>query len=417
MLLNQSLSPASGPSVPRSVATVVAAVLASVALSGCAMLGGKDEPAPPARKVAAAEPAGPREEPMTATEAAVNAAPSDAATTEPAAPRPVINPDAPTSYTVKRGDTLWDIAAMFLRDPWLWPEIWQVNPQVENPHLIYPGDLLSLTYGADGQPQIRLTRGDGARLNPLLRSSDNGEAITTIPYSAIAAFLERPSVVSKEQLKSAPRVVAFRNEHTMAATGQEAYVAGLEGAAVNNRFAVVHVGDPIRDPDDGDVLGYQGTYTATAVIQRPGDPGKAVLADAARETYAGDRLIGGDVEVPLNFVPRSPSSDIRGQIISVVDGVTLIGQYRIVALNRGSRHGLEPGHVLAIDTAGATVRDKAGAAGFGKLKLGSEFAPKVKLPDERNGTLLVFRVYDRMSYGLIVSAEMPVRIADVVRTP
>lgn len=413
MLLNQSLS----ASRRSPIAAFVIAALAGLATSGCASLRGGDEAPMATRSVAAAEPAAvERAAPLTATEAAVAASPSDAQQAEPDS-RPVINPSAPTSYTVKRGDTLWDIAAMFLRDPWLWPEIWQVNPQVENPHLIYPGDLLTLAYGADGRPQIRLTRGDGARLNPLLRVGDVDDAIATIPYAAISAFLERPSVVSKEQFESSPHVVAFRNEHTMGASGMETYVRGLTNAGEASRYAVVRVGDPIRDPDDGDVLGYQGTFTATAVVQRAGDPAKVMLTESARETFPGDRLIGGDAEVPLNFVPRSPSSDISGQIISVVDGVTLIGQYRIVALNRGSRHGLEVGHVLAIDTAGDTIRDTSRAGGLGGIKLGSTFAPKIKLPNERNGTLLVFRVYDRMSYGLIVSAEMPVRIADVVRTP
>lgn len=413
MLLNQSLS----ASNRLPIASFVAAAIAGLALSGCATLGAADDAPPPVRSVAAAEPAPADEQaPMTATEAAVAANPS-ANAVDDSRGSPVINPSAPASYTVKRGDTLWDISAMFLRDPWLWPEIWQVNPQVENPHLIYPGDLLTLAYGADGRPQIRLTRGDGARLNPLLRAGTVDDAIATIPYAAIAAFLERPSVVSKEQFDTSPHVIAFRNEHTMGANGMQTYIRGLTAAGVSNRFAVVRVGDPIRDPEDGDVLGYQGTFTATAVVQRPGDPGTVMLTDSARETFPGDRLIGGDVEVPVNFVPRSPSTDISGQIISVVDGVTLIGQYRIVALNRGSRHGLEVGHVLAIDTAGETIRDTSRAGGLGGIKLGSTFAPKVKLPDERNGTLLVFRVYDRMSYGLIVSAEMPVRVADVVRTP
>jgi hypothetical protein len=413
MLLNQSLS----ASARSPIASFVTAAVAGLALSGCAVFGGTDDTPAPVRSSAAAEPVAiAREVPLTATEAAVAANPSASAEASDS-PAPVINPAAPTSYTVKRGDTLWDIAAMFLRDPWLWPEIWQVNPQVENPHLIYPGDLLTLAYGADGRPQIRLTRGDGARLNPLLRAGDVDDAIATIPYAAISAFLDRPSVVSKEQFDTSPHVVAFRNEHTMGANGTQTYVRGLTAAGVSNRFAVVRVGEPIRDPEDGAVLGYQGTFTSTAVVQRVGDPGTVVLTESARETFPGDRLIGGDAEVPVNFVPRSPSSDISGQIISVVDGVTLIGQYRIVALNRGSRHGLEVGHVLAIDTAGETVRDTTRPGGLAGIKLGSTFAPKVKLPDERNGTLLVFRVYDRMSYGLIVSAEMPVRIADVVRTP
>ncbi len=410
MPLNQSLN-----STARALCVIA---LAALAVPGCATFGRSDAVPATRSTDAGSEPVGEAAGvSLTATEAAVAASPADESAAAEETGRAVINPAAPSSYTVKRGDTLWDIASLFLRDPWLWPEIWHVNPQIENPHLIYPGDVLTLAYGADGQPQIRLTRGPAARLNPLLRAGEVDDAITTIPYEAIAAFLERPSVVAKDQLKSAPRVVAFRNEHTMGASGLEAYVRGLEAARIASRYAVVHIGDPIRDPDDGEVLGYQGTYTATAIVQRPGDPGKALLADSARETQAGDRLIGSDVDVPLNFVPRSPSTDVRGQIVAVVDGVALIGQYRIVALNRGSRHGLQPGHVLAIDTAGATIRDTSGSRRFAGLGLGSSFAPKVRLPDERNGTLLVFRVYERMSYGLIVSAEMPVRVADVVRTP
>ncbi len=410
MLLNQSLS--------STVRTLGLAMLTALALTGCATVGaGADAPADRSAGVGEEPVAEQPAVAMTATEAAVAASPADDSMPAEQPARSIVNPTAPSSYTVKRGDTLWDIAAMFLRDPWLWPEIWQVNPQVENPHLIYPGDVLTLAYGADGRPEIRLTRGPGARLQPMLRAGEVDDAITTIPYEAIAAFLDRPTVVSKEQLKAAPRIVAFRNEHTMGASGQEAYVRGLEAAAADSRYAVVHIGDPIRDFDDGDVLGYQGTYAATAIVERPGDPGTALLTESAREAYAGDPLIRSEAEVPLNFVPRSPGGDIRGRIVSVVDGVTLIGQYRIVALNRGSRHGLQPGHVLAIETAGATIRDTSRSSRFSGFGLGSSFAPKVKLPDERNGTLLVFRVYDRMSYGLIVSAEMPVRVADVVRTP
>jgi len=419
MLLNQSLSSnaLTRNSAPRRFGVVFGVtVAASVLLGGCSMLGGREDAPAPVRSVAA-EPASAEASPppMTATEAAVAANPEGAASSDETS-RPVMNPTAPMSYTVKRGDTLWDIASMYLRDPWLWPEIWQVNPQVENPHLIYPGDLLSLAYGADGSPQVRLTRGDGARLNPLLRSDPLSDAISTIPYSAIASFLERPSVVSKEQLQTAPRVLAIRNEHMIGSSNNEIYARGLQNSTASNRFSVVHVGDAIRDPDDGDLLGYQGTFAATAIVQKPGDPGRALLTESVRETMEGDRLLGVENEVPLNFVPRSPDTDISGQIVSVADGASIVGQFAIVAINRGSRHGLVPGHVLAIDEAGDVVVDRNGRS-VGGIKLGTSFAPKVKLPNERNGTLLVFRVFDRLSYGLIVSAQNPVRIADVVRTP
>jgi LysM repeat protein len=412
MLLIQSLSSGRNATAWRVIGCLsLAAVLVGCATSGADVA---STPAPASVDDGARTEVAPQ---MTATEAAVAANPEGAPSEATVPPdRPVVNATAPTEYTVKRGDTLWDIAAMFLRDPWLWPEIWQVNQQVKNPHLIYPGDVLSLAYAANGDPQVRLTRGGGARLDPLLRSSELDGAIATIPYSAIAAFLERPTVLSKEQVKDAPRVLAFRNEHMIGGAGIEAYIRGLNGAQQNSRYSVVHVGDEIRDPDDGDVIGYQGTYTATAVILNPGETAKAALTDSARETLEGDRLFGGDSEVPLNFMPRSPGREISGQIVSVIDGVTVIGQYKIVAINRGRRHGLEPGHVLAIDEAGVQVRDRH-ASRLAGMKLGSAFAPRVQLPNERNGTLLVFRVFDRMSYGLIVSASNPVRIADVVRTP
>ena len=355
---------------------------------------------------------------MTATEAAVAAQPEGAPAESgpPVIDRSAVNPSAPTRYTVKRGDTLWDISSMFLRDPWLWPEIWQVNPQVENPHLIYPGDVLALTYGADGRPVISLARGGGARLDPRLRSSELDGAIATIPYSAIAAFLERPSLLTKEQIREAPRVLAFRDKHMVGGAGIEAYIRGLDGGSVNQRYNVVHVGDEIRDPDDGDLLGYQGVYTSTAVLLAPGEPAKAALTDSARETLEGDRLLGTENDTPLNFVPRAPDSDVRGQIISVIDGVELIGQYKIVAINRGAKHGLEPGHVLAVEEAGEIVRDRT-RKNEGGVKASRAFTSKVQLPNERIGTMLVFRVFDRMSYALIVGASNPIRIADVVRKP
>ena len=353
---------------------------------------------------------------LTATEAAVaqgdpgtaQAAPAQASGSQ------MINPSAPKSYTVQRGDTLWDISSMFLRDPWLWPEVWYVNPQVANPHLIYPGDVLALAYGANGQPQIRLERGGAARLEPRLRSSPLDGAIPTIPYSAIQAFLTRPSVLSKDQIKNAPHVLAFREGHMVGGAGTEIYVRNLNAEA-NSRFSIMRVGDEIVDPDNGDVLGYQGIYTATAMVVRQGEPSKAALMDSARETVEGDRLFSADNEVPLNFMIRGPSKEVQGRIISVIDGTTQIGQYRVVVINRGVRHGVDVGNVMAIDQAGPVVLDQA--KGDIRRTSFSSFAEKVKLPDERAGTLLVFKAFDRMSYALVVGASSAIHINDVVRNP
>ncbi len=392
------------------------AVLA-IALCGCSHLRGATEPAATPAPVAAAATATAAPD-MTATEAGIAAAgtPATASNTEPAA---IVNPTAPMHYTVKRGDTLWGIASMFLRDPWLWPEVWIINPQVPNPHLIYPGDTLALAYGADGHPQVSLEQAGTVRLDPRLRTSALDSAIPTIPYAAIASFLSRPTLLTTDQIQHAPYVLAFRDMHQIAGSGNEVYVRNLT-ADENTRFSVMHVSDQLRDPDDGAVLGYLGIYTATALVQRPGNPAKALLIDPARETLQGDRLLTVDQQEPANFMLRAPAGDVHGHILAVVDGTDLIGQYNVVAINRGSRHGLVPGTVLAVDAGGDTIVDLyRGGKNIGDTTngVGTSFAPRVTLPDERAGTALVFKVFDRVSYALIVGASDAIRRGDVVRNP
>jgi len=393
-----------------------------VALCGCAHHHAAAT-APAAAKVAPAE--SPAEataapEQLTATEAALGSAASASTSTDAgAAATPVANPSAPMHYTVKRGDTLWGIASMFLKDPWLWPEVWIINPQVPNPHLIYPGDKLALGYGAGGRVEVRLEEAGVARLDPRLRSDPLANAIPTIPYSAIAAFISRPTLMSSDEIRHAPYVLAFREMHQVAGNDIEVYVRNLHSAE-NSRFAVMHVATPLVDPDDGKVLGYEGIYTATALVKRAGEPAKAVLIDPARETLAGDRLMSSENEVPINFTPSVPSSDVHGHIIDVVGGTDLVGQFYVVAINRGKRHGVEPGSVLAVDQLGDVVRDLyAGGRSITNSMNGfnTAFVPKVKLPDERAGTLLVFKVYDRMSYGLIVGASNIIHIGAPVHNP
>jgi predicted small secreted protein len=394
-------------------------VAIAAVLSGCSTMRGmfghevdSSTPAPERTAPAAAATAAAAEEEPSATEAATETAAIPAESAGAAESGSLIRPGAPKSYTVKRGDTLWDIASMFLKDPWLWPEVWIINPQVQNPHLIYPGDTLALAYGSNGAPQIRLTGSGAARLNPRLRSSPLDGAIPTLPYTAIAAFLSKPTVLTKDQIKKAPSVLAFREKHVIAGAGNDIYVHNLN-APVSSRFSVVHVGPAIRDPESGDVLGYEGIYTATASVTTTTNPSKAVLSDSARETLEGDKLIAADTETPLNFILSTPPEDLKGRIVSVVDGTELIGQYQVVVINRGSRHGVVAGNVMAIDQAGDVVRDRGDRSFGSKMGLGK----RVRLPDERSGTLLVFRTYDRLSYGLVVGASSEIHVADVVRNP
>jgi hypothetical protein len=324
----------------------------------------------------------------------------------------MVSPTAPNRYTVKSGDTLWDIASTFLRDPWYWPEIWYVNPQIENPHLIYPGDTLVLAYGADGEPQIRLERGTAGRLAPRVRSEPLEGPITTIPYAIVAAFMSKPTVLEKDQIKHAPYLVSSRDQHLAMAAGNTVYARGKIEGDVNSRYSVVHVGEPLRDPDDGDVVGYQGLYAGTARLTRQGDPASLVMTESAREALEGDRLMSGDVDVPMDFIPHPAAKELSGRVISIVNGVYVAGQYQVVVINRGKRDGVEPGHVFTISTQGQKVRDRYASGGFTGV-----FGSRVQLPDERAATFMVFKAFDRISYGLIMEAEAPVRVMDRVAAP
>ena len=402
---------------------VAGLLILSLAVSGCSHFRHHEAEASAAPAPVAAQSssgatlaqAAPQE--MTATEAAISAghaAPAPASSVVDT--RGMVNPTAPMHYTVKKGDTLWGIASMYLKDPWLWPEVWIINPQIPNPHLIYPGDQLALAYGADGRPHVSVEQAGTVRLDPRLRSTPLESAIPTIPYSAIAAFLSRPTVMSDEELKPAPYAVAFRDIHNVAGSNNQAYILNLK-ATENSRYAVVHIATPLRDPDDNSLLGYEAIYTATALVQRPGDPATALLIDPARETLRGDRLLSAEnTETPVTFTPRAPSVQVKGRIIDVVGGTDLIGQYAVIVINRGKSQGIEPGSVLAIDQAGDIVPDLyRGGRNIGS-SIDTTFAPKVKLPDERNGTLLVFNVFQRLSYELVVGASEPNQVGAIVST-
>jgi hypothetical protein len=331
------------------------------------------------------------------------------------APGPVLNPRHPESYVVRQGDTLWDIASMFLRDPWYWPEIWQINPQVENPHLIFPGDILSLAYLDDGRPVVQLERGPQVaqsgsgfeRLSPRVRSSPLDDAIQTIPYETIAAFLSRPRFIDEDEIDDLPYIVAHR-EGLMASSGRDVYVRGVEdGEPIGTVFNIVELGGAFVDPDTNDTLGYQGIYVGQGRLDRVGDPGTIRMIDSEREAVVGNYLMEEEDVSHQNFVPRAPDSNIEGQIIANLSGVSLIGQYQVVVINRGSEAGLEPGHVLRAWEAGRTIRDtQRGAIG-----------QKIRLPDEPAGTMMVFRTAERVSYALVMEATTPLELFDFVRTP
>lgn len=332
--------------------------------------------------------------------------------------------DAPDEYVVKTGDTLWDISKVFLRDPWYWPEIWYVNPQVQNPHLIYPGDVLKLVY-IDGQPRVTLgdrggavESGGGKRLSPSVRREPLSQAITAIPYDVIASFMGRPTLLDGDQVKSAPYVVAMRDGHLIGAVGNEIYAKGISSAAADTRYSVIHVDEKIYDPETRDLLGYSGLYVGSGPVAITGDPAKLLLTDSTREALQGDKLFPESVDVNVDFVPHAPTSDIEARVIAVRDH-TVMGQYTVIALNRGQSAGLEPGHVLAISQAGGVVRDSYAKGGMSATSTSNRGlgGRSVQLPDERVGLAMIFKAFDRMSYALVMETSHEIRQGDLAKNP
>ena len=309
----------------------------------------------------------------------------------------------PNEYVVQVGDTLWDIAATFLKDPWFWPEIWYVNPDIVNPHLIYPGDVLGLVY-IDGLPRITNVRASTYRLSPQARITPLNEAVSSIPYEDVAAFLSSGVILEKKQADSLPYLLETRGDHLMASAGNEIYVRGLTDTMPGTRYQLVHIGDPLYDPDDNRLIGYQGIPVGDGRLRRGGDPATVALTDTSREAIPGDRLLPQDDDIPLNFFPRAPSTQVDGSIVSVVGGVSQIGQYMVVVINRGSDAGLSVGDVLTVFQAGKEVDDRFAGG-------------KVTLPEEEAGTIMVFKTFDRISYGLVMEATQAIHVRDTVRNP
>jgi len=330
-----------------------------------------------------------------------------------------LSANAPDEYVVKPGDTLWDISGVFLRDPWYWPEIWYVNPQVENPHLIYPGDVLKLVY-IDGKPRLtigeRAEGGGGKRLSPQVRREPLSRAVTAIPYDVIAGLTGRPVLLDKDEVSKAPYVVALRDSHLIGAIGNEIYARGIKDAQPEARYSIVHVEGKLIDPENNNLLGYTGVYVGSGPVATTGDPAKLVLTETAREALQGDKLFPESSEVGVDFVPHAPEQPVDATVIGVKD-LTIMGQYHVVALNRGSRAGLEAGHVLAIEQVGDVVRDKYSKGGLnartGALKRGSN----VQLPSERAGIVMIYKAYDRMSFALVMDATHEIKEGDRATNP
>ena len=324
---------------------------------------------------------------------------------------PELEPGYPESYVVQSGDTLWDIANRYLREPWRWPDIWHLNPEIGNPHLIYPGDVLRMTF-ENGQPRLAVAPRSGAprevKLSPHVRREALTRAIPTIPIDTIQQFLTRPQVLSKQELDQAARLTAFVQEHIVGGSGDLIYVSSVEDDLVRG-FDVIRPGPAYRDPDSGEYLGQEALFVGTAQLLRAGTPAKMLLSATTMEAELGDRVIPNPEEEYLeNFQPKPGPPFLEGKILSVLGGVNQIGVHSVVALSKGADGGLEPGHVMQILRRSVPPRKETDTVLWQR---------KTELPLEEVGVLMVFRTFERVSYGLVMSASGTIQVLDTVRSP
>lgn len=336
-------------------------------------------------------------------------------------------PDAPARYVVQAGDTLWSLAGRYLSDPWSWPDLWHTGQGIDDPNRIFPGDVLVLSLNADGRPQLRREEPEAApdggtvRWSPGVRASALPAALPVLPPNLATAFMGHPTLLPADALKDLPYVLGFEHERLAGALGNRAYVRGLTPDAAGP-FSVVHVGDAITDPTTGRRLGYQATFTATAVVERraanPREASVVTLDTSARETLPGDRLVpAGQDAMPGEVRPHVPTARLEARIAAVLDGVAAIGPYDVVVLNRGRREGLEVGHVLTLWHAPGSLRDPGAGDPDRDDGLAARLRGSVRLPPEPAGTVLVFRTYADASYGLVLNTRSELRVGDSARTP
>ncbi len=315
--------------------------------------------------------------------------------------------DHPERYTVQPGDTLWDISDRFLTDPWLWPEIWYENPKIENPHLIYPGDVIKLTT-VDGEPRLTTERGGGTvKLSPKVRTEKLDEAISTIPVSAIRPFLTGHRLVSAQAYEGAPYILAGSEKRVISSTGDPVYVRRLPASPAES-WDVVRKGDALVDPETDEVLGFEATKVGTARLSKTGDPATMVITGVTREILRGDRLFQArESGLRSQFTPRAPEKPLQGQIMTVMDGVSQVGQFDVVAINVGTEDGASVGHVLGAFKRARVVEDD----------YSDNEGESVKLPPERAGEMIIFRTFEKMSFALVMEATRAITTDDFVKTP
>ncbi len=341
-----------------------------------------------------------------------------------------IREDAPDRHVVVKGDTLWDISATFFKDPWKWPEIWALNKKdIKDPHWIYPGNVIYLdrrsgTLSVDVPPSsasesaketstTRVTSSDSGviKLEPKARVvSLHNEAIPVIPFNLISSYLSRPLVVESEDLQLAPSLIGTYEHRTLLTVNDIAYVSGMPSDK-GSKWQVYRPNVTFVDPDTKEELGREVLYLGDASVEKFSDPSKVDdpstlrITNAILEINKGDRFAQVPSGYTSNYLPHVPSSKISAKVISIYGGVHQAGQHAVITLNVGHREGIEVGHVLGLFQKGEVLKSKGW------------FEPNVALPDMRYGIVMVFRVFNKVSYALVMETKLPVQLLDSARTP
>lgn len=322
------------------------------------------------------------------------------------AANPEINPNHPERYVVVAGDTLWEIAARFLNHPWQWLDLWKDNPHIVNPHLIYPGDVISLRT-INGQTIADISRGGAVvKLSPKIRQTPLIEPIPTIPLSAIRPFLAQVRVTEPGELEQAPYLIGQIDNHLTSATGDYVYARGIISNHVNH-YGIYRAGRPYYAQNENNtiLLGIEAIPVGEAELKRFDDISTLLITKASSEIFAGDRLLTATPDsFDHNFMPHSPEHNIECHIIDVLGGLSRIGRFQTVVIDKGRLEGLEVGHVLTINQSSSIIKDAV-------------TQENINLPEERAGLLMIFRVFEQLSYALILEAQREIKLYDVVRTP
>ncbi|HZW24231.1 MAG TPA: LysM peptidoglycan-binding domain-containing protein [Gallionella sp.] len=323
---------------------------------------------------------------------------------------PQLRSDAPDKHIVVKGDTLWDISAKFFKDPWKWQYIWGMNKDaIKDPHWIYPGDVIyldrvngTLRIGQPPSGSAAPTALNVVRLSPRAREGDSAhDTVPTIPADAIAPFLSQPLIVENDALKDAPTLVGAREGRVVLGMGDTGFVKGLPSDK-GNRWQLFRPGKSLIDPETEEILGVEAIYLGRAEATNFADVSTVSITQSAQEIGMGDRLVAPSGDVVNNYVPHAPEGNIAARIISVYGGVSQAGQNTVITLNKGKRDGLEVGHVLALYRKGEVVKHER---------------EQFTLPDERYGLTFVFRVFDKVSYALVMQTRLPVQLLDRAQTP